>query len=609
MKKGLYLILLILLGELCWAQSETLSEKPKGRVVMTWTKTFDEIWQFGEVQDLREKNEETVLYFNEKGNICHKRYINGKTRTETVYNYNKEDKITQETTMTPRMTDSAVVYDTINLRLYTYDQSGRVQTIKEWEKTELKYYNRYEYTSTGYKMYRYGGDGSLIAMHEKKGQEETVISEKEGMHIVNQYDNANHLIKTTWLIGASNGVANLSSYATYNKYGDPVCISTYVGSILQKPEKSIVYDPLPSGEILAILQDQYSQDHHVDETTYTYEYDTHGNWVVQCNNKKKIRYIRKIIYAKNSNMFNAVNYNIERSRRELDDILYQEILRRKKEKAEKEAQKIHEQQMLVDDSTKKLVLTESRNQKYQLAKQKELMSAYRTTYPYIYSTVQHCKEILSISSIPNSEYIDLALFHPIDMYMKRVTDYIELQQTVIKALSNNNLKKENKKLEHALKKANNLHQRIDILSAWLKEREYDLAQKQTKQDSQTMSLYQDYSSFNKKIETLSHDNNRQTEKIIQCATNYISFRLGGYFINEHNLVNISTPQLSKCIEIQNFIIKLLTDSSLNEDKETLYRTLERIENEYKNSEQRNTISYLLFEEYLNRHGIIINHNN
>ena len=111
MKKHLCFILLLFVGELSWAQIS--NDKPKGQVVMITTKAYDEIYNFGEVSELKLRDEETVSYFDKRGNIIHERQIDYKGRIETAYLYTDEGKIIKEITTTPKATESAVVYDKI----------------------------------------------------------------------------------------------------------------------------------------------------------------------------------------------------------------------------------------------------------------------------------------------------------------------------------------------------------------------------------------------------------------------------------------------------------------------------------------------------------------
>ena len=135
MKKHLCFILLLFVGELSWAQIS--NDKPKGQVVMITTKAYDEIYNFGEVSELKLRDEETVSYFDKRGNIIHERQIDYKGRIETAYLYTDEGKIIKEITTTPKATESAVVYDTLKLKLYTYDDSGRVKTESVFENKSL----------------------------------------------------------------------------------------------------------------------------------------------------------------------------------------------------------------------------------------------------------------------------------------------------------------------------------------------------------------------------------------------------------------------------------------------------------------------------------------
>lgn len=148
-EKHLCFILLLFVGELSWAQIS--NDKPKGQVVMITTKAYDEIYNFGEVSELKLRDEETVSYFDKRGNIIHERQIDYKGRIETAYLYTDEGKIIKEITTTPKATESAVVYDTLKLKLYTYDDSGRVKTESVFENKSLISKDRYEYTPTGYK--------------------------------------------------------------------------------------------------------------------------------------------------------------------------------------------------------------------------------------------------------------------------------------------------------------------------------------------------------------------------------------------------------------------------------------------------------------------------
>lgn len=210
MKKHLCFILLLFVGELSWAQIS--NDKPKGQVVMITTKAYDEIYNFGEVSELKLRDEETVSYFDKRGNIIHERQIDYKGRIETAYLYTDEGKIIKEITTTPKATESAVVYDTLKLKLYTYDDSGRVKTESVFENKSLISKDRYEYTPTGYKKYQYEGDGTLSGVAEKKGNELSYISEKKGGGSIGYFDNVGHIVKMSVFLGASNGGLGFSSY-------------------------------------------------------------------------------------------------------------------------------------------------------------------------------------------------------------------------------------------------------------------------------------------------------------------------------------------------------------------------------------------------------------
>ena len=614
MKKHLCFILLLFVGELSWAQIS--NDKPKGQVVMITTKAYDEIYNFGEVSELKLRDEETVSYFDKRGNIIHERQIDYKGRIETAYLYTDEGKIIKELTTTPKATESAVVYDTLKLKLYTYDDSGRVKTESVFENKSLISKDRYEYTPTGYKKYQYEGDGTLSGVAEKKGNELSYISEKKGGGSIGYFDNVGHIVKMSVFLGASNGGLGFSSYFTYNKYGDLMCVSSHSGSVIKKPQKAIVYSQRPDGSIVANLENQYSKEQHKDENTYRYEYDVKENWTVKYDDKEKKRYVREIVYAKKEDDFGSVKHKIEESRHALDSVIYQEkVLKPRRLKEEKEARQKHERQILAAYIAKNNALAESRSQKYKLIDQKERMDSYVEDYPYICETVVwSCEDLLSLSSKPSTDYID-AVFHPIDVYAKRIMDYIDLQQTVIRSLINKNQKKENKTLEKSLKKAGNSTQRIAVLSSWLKNQGYDLSQKIVKKDPRKLSLYNEYREYKKKIDNAYNKRNSSLFKeFTHFGRVYVSDRLGGRFIgsifDEPQLDNISTEHLSKCIEVQKFLYKLLTDNSLEEEREKLLARLKEsvgytLYRDINFTRLNWPLWFSIFEDYLRQNGIVI----
>ena len=614
MKKHLCFIFLLFVGGLSWAQ--TSNNKPKGQVVMRTTKAYNEIYNFGEVSELKPRKEETVSYFDKKGNIVYKRLIDYDGRTETAYIYTHEGKILKEITTTPKTTESAIIYDTLEVKLYTYDDFGRIKTESVFENKSLISKNRYEYTSTGYKQYRYEGDGSLLGVAEKKGNEISYTS--KGKHSIQYLDNAGRVVRTSLFLDASNGGLSISVYNTYNKYGDLMCASSHIGSVIQKPQQTIVYSQRPDGSIVANLGNQYSMEQHKDDHTYRYEYDAKGNWTVKYDDNKKKRYVREIAYAKGEDDFGTVKQKIEEGRHTLDSVMYQiyqeKVLEQRRLKAAKEARQRYARQTLDAYIATQKVLYESRISKYKLIDQKERIDLYAEDYPYICATVRSCKDLLSISSKPAKNNLD-AVFHPIDVYTKRFMDYINLQQTVIGSLINKNKKKENKELERSLKKAGGYTQRIAILSSWLKEHGYDLFQKTVKKDS-LKSLYDEYYGYKKKIYSYKKSNNDELYEFACLGDLYVRARLGGSLIENYRgepiLENISAEHLGKCIEVQKLLYNLLTNDSLKEERTKL---VERYEeslgynlNRYNLNNINRPLWFALFEDYLKRKGIAILNN-
>lgn len=421
---------------------------------MMTTKAYDEIYNFGEVSELKPRKEETVSYFDKKGNIVYKRLIDYDGRTETAYIYTHEGKILKEITTTPKTTESAIIYDTLEVKLYTYDDFGRIKTESVFENKSLISKNRYEYTPTGYKQYRYKGDGSLLGVAEKKENEISYTS--KGRRSIQYLDNAGRVVRTSLFLDASNGGLSISVYNTYNKYGDLMYASSHIGSVIQKPQQTIVYSQRPDGSIVANLGNQYSREQHKDDHAYRYEYDAKGNWTVKYDDNKKKRYVREIVYAKEEDDFGTVKQKIEEGRHTLDSMMYQKVLKQRRLKEEKEARQKYARQILDAYIATEKVLFESHISKYKLIDQKERIDLYAEDHPYICATVRSCKDLLSISSKPAKHGLD-AVFHPIDVYTKRLMDYINLQQTVIGSLINKNKKKENKELERSLKKAGGGH--------------------------------------------------------------------------------------------------------------------------------------------------------
>ncbi len=94
----------------------------------------------------------------------------------------------------------------------------------------------------------------------------------------------------------------------------------------------------------------------------------------------------------------------------------------------------------------------------------------------------------------------------------------------------------------------------------------------------------------------------------------MSDRLGGRFIgsifDEPQLDNISTEHLSKCIEVQKFLYKLLTDNSLEEEREKLLARLKEsvgytLYRDINFTRLNWPLWFSIFEDYLRQNGIVI----
>ena len=623
------LVCLLLSGKSVWSQNagdvwdEYSIDKPKGRVVVMTYKDYDEVYSFGEVSEVKRKLGTTIAYFNKNGLVCYERIIDGAKHSEISYLYDG-GKLMKRIKTQPKATESGVSYDTIAVRTYTYDDSGRMKTRSDWENNTLTSKDRFEYTPTGYIMYCYKGDGSLDRTFERKGN--TLSSSvKNGQKVEYVFDDDGRLIRQSVFLGATNGFGGVSVYIDYNQYGDGMCVYRSVGSSLRNNKKAMVYTRQPNGNVVANLEDQYSDELRTKATAiFKYEYDSKNNWIVQSNVTKKTRVVREIVYAKSDNDFVNVEHTIETTRRSLDSVLYEENVlaqRRIKEKekataaakAKEIAETYREKQALAADQSRRAALAKSRCKKIKA----ELMMPYYAEYPYICKATWRFGAKLSIHTIDMAPDGSISLqgsdciFDPVDEHEKRVKYYIGVQQTIIRSLNDKGQKKDCKTLERSLKKAETDKQRVNLLEVWLKGRGYDFTKLPTDNDprkAEQLNLYHDY---DEKLKTMGKES-----VIADTGRDYIVWRLGGLFLKEPfssgksntNFTDISLEHIDKCVEVQKFVCLLLQDAEQKKELEEKLKYISRKYPKYTNStakDTQHTMLFLTFENYLTKHGIAI----
>ncbi len=622
MKRFFVLVCLLFSGKSAWTQitpdvwADYSVLKPKGRVVMMTYKDYSETYSFGEVSELKRGQGETVAYFNKNGRVCYERLIDGAKRNEISYLY-EGGKLIKRIAMWPEATESGVLYDTIGVTTYTYDGSGRMKTRSYWKNNKLTGKDRFEYTSAGYTLYRYDGTGTLDRTFERKGNMLS-SSVKEGTKYEYILDDEDRTIQRTILLGATNGFGRITAYYCYNQYGDEMYSYSTVGSSLRTGKDAIVYNRLPNGNVVATIDDEYSNELHTKKgSTFKYEYDAKNNWIVKSNVAKQTRVVREIVYAQSDNDFAIVEHEIETSRQSLDSVLYEETvlkLRRiKEEKKAREAEDKREKEALAAETRKKAAFTVARRKIIEQDDKKERMGAFRSSYPYICKAVWRLRdelELFDIPGMPTSADLD-CLFHPIDVYAIRLKCYIGSQETLIGALNDKSQKKDCKTLEHSLKKAGNAQQCVKLLEAWLENRGCRLFTMPTDTDSQKTNLLNSYSGYDEKLKM------NKKSVIADVGRDYIVWRLGGQFLKdpygesfETNPIDISVVHLNKCIEVQKFVGRLLEDAEQRKELEGILKHIEQKYSEPKYTDgtihdTHHSMLFWAFEDYLQKHGIAI----
>ncbi len=590
MKRFFVLVCLLFSGKSAWTQitpnvwADYSVSKPKGRVVMMTYKDYSETYSFGEVSELKRGQSEIVAYFNKNGRVCYERLIDDAKRTEVSYLY-EGGKLIKRIAMRPKATESGVLYDTIGVTTYTYDGSGRMKTRSYWKNNKLTGKDRFEYTSAGYTLYRYDGTGTLDRTFERKGNMLS-SSVKEGTKYEYILDDEDRTIQRTILLGATNGFGRITAYYCYNQYGDEMYSYSTVGSSLRTGKDAIVYNRLPNGNVVATIDDEYSNELHTKKgSNFKYEYDAKNNWIVKSDVAKQTRVVREIVYAKSDNDFAIVEHEIETSRQSLDSVLYEEtVLKLRRIKEEKKAREAEEdkreKEVLAAETRKKAAFTAARRKIIEQNDKKERMGAFCLSYPYICKAVSCLRDELELSDIfgkPTSAGLD-CVFHPIDVYAIRLKCYIGSQETLIGALNDKSQKKDCKTLEQSLKKAGNDQQRVKLLEAWLENRGCRLF---------TMPTFMDRKKIDEEKESYcSYDENLKMNKesvIANVARDYIVWRLGGRFVkspygekSETNPIDISVV-LNGCMWVHQFVYRLL---AVPERGIELAGILEHIEQKY-----------------------------
>ncbi len=629
MKRFFVLVCLLFSGKSAWTQitpnvwADYSVSKPKGRVVMMTYKDYSETYSFGEVSELKRGQSEIVAYFNKNGRVCYERLIDDAKRTEVSYLY-EGGKLIKRIAMRPKATESGVLYDTIGVTTYTYDGSGRMKTRSYWKNNKLTGKDRFEYTSAGYTSYRYDGTGTLDRTFERKGNMLS-SSVKEGTKYEYILDDEDRTIQLTILLGATNGFGRITAYCCYNQYGDEMYSYSTVGSSLRTGKDAIVYNRLPNGNVVATIDDEYSNELHTKKgSTFKYEYDAKNNWIVKSDVAKQTRVVREIVYAKSDNDFAIVEHEIERSRQTLDSVLYEnhvlEIQRQKKAAREaeeaakaREAEEDKRQKLaLAAETRKKAAFTAARRKIIEQDDKKERMGAFRSSYPYICKAVSCLRDELELSDISGNSAELECVFHPIDVYAIRLKCYINSQRILTGLLNDKNKKKNAKTLlERSLKKAGNDAQRVAMLEEWLRNRGGRLVTMPTDTDSQKTNLLNSYSGYDEKLKM------NKESVIADVGRDYIVWRLGGRFLkdpygerSETNPINISVVHLNKCIEVQKFVGRLLEDAEQRKELEGILKHIKQKYSEPKYTDgtihdTHHSMLFWAFEDYLQKHGIAI----
>ncbi len=596
---------------------------------MMTTKDYDEVYSFGEVSDLKYRGTEIVRYYNKRGDICHRREIDGEDRKEfsfiydndkiikkietkpivnafgvihdtlaiTLYTYNNGKEM-KRIKMKPIIDNHKVAYDTLSIISYTYDTAGRQKFIDVYEKKSLTERTRYEYTTTGYKEYVYNGNSKLIREIEKKGKEYTI--RVDGINIISYFDDQERIIQQSTIIGATNGRFANNSYFTYNKYGDCICHSLRFGAAIRQPQKQVVYTRLPNGNIVSSLGNKYSNESHGSDLVYRYEYDQKSNWTIKSDIDKKRRTIREIIYAKTDNDFASINEKIESDIKTLDSALYQKKgaeLRRKLEeerRIQERKKRYKRYEQMVDQNIERqhtvtTSLIKMLDEVTNIWRSKELLHSYEEKYPYICKVCGYFKYALYIREKPHFE-MDCT----IKEYENRLRTYIEIQKIIIQSLDNPINKKEIKSLERSLKKEDSSVKRQSvILKEWL-------ANRGCKPTMISESgIINTYKTNNKKL--IDKRDSSDNGKIATAAYAYIS--------SWSNLPYVSRERLLEFMLIQEFAFDLIKDDdALKEEKDKLLHTFNDIESLIPTNQKKQKRDYLLaiaLEECMKNRGITI----
>lgn len=221
---------------------------------------------------------------------------------------------------------------------------------------------------------------------------------------------------------------------------------------------------------------------------------------------------------------------------------------------------------------------------------------YREKYPNIYRACWRLSEKMGVVSFPPTHYSSNSV---LEWYGKRTRNHMEIIEIIKQYLDNPINKKGTKELERSLKKAYYEEPQIKILTAWLKNRGCNILMPGDHEKSNLIV----YKSCMEELKGL--HGKPMHDKIIDAGYDYVRH------LNWTGIPYLSEELLSRCIEMQKFIIRLINDDTLKEEKKKLLQALRAIPSRYDDRvtngllTKHDAMVFIALEECMRNNGITV----
>lgn len=222
---------------------------------------------------------------------------------------------------------------------------------------------------------------------------------------------------------------------------------------------------------------------------------------------------------------------------------------------------------------------------------KELSYEYRSKYPYIYRTVQDLKEN---SYSWKNVYRDIHdVFTVLEWDGQMKYNYMIISEVIRQFLDDPATKKERKALERSLEAST----RMQILTRWLQNRGCNIL---TSAMIEKPELTRKYKSYKGKIESYHNRFSDDRQTIIKAGTSYMQR------IDWLDIPHMSEDMLCKCIKMQEFILGLICDDTMKEQRKKLTQAFKDAYSVlYEKEDTYERLLPILLEKHMRSNGIAI----